>query len=161
MSDATTKITGASTPAGWELHIERVFDAPRALVFEMWSKREHLERWWKPTGFTLPFCDMDFRPGGKWNFIFRGYGMEHRCDSVYREIIVPERIVFVGTVTPFPGEVHTTLTFSEQDGKTLLTVHQIHTVEIPSTKDAQIGWTQTLDNLEALLAEKQGASRKS
>ena len=156
MSATATKISTARTSAGWELTISRVFDAPRALVFEMWSKPEHLARWWMPKGFTLPVCEMDFRPGGKWHFVFRGPdGQDYTSDSVYREIVVPERIVFTGTLDHVPGDqVRTTLTFTEDGGKTTLTVHQVHSVESPATKGAPIGWTQTLDNLAAALAER-------
>ena len=55
-----------------ELIITRVFDAPRSLVFEVWSKPEHLEQWCGPRGFTIPFGEMDFRPGGAWRSCLRG-----------------------------------------------------------------------------------------
>jgi len=49
-----------------ELVITRVFDAPRNLVFEAWTRPEHLARWWAPEGFTLLCCEVDGRPGGSW-----------------------------------------------------------------------------------------------
>jgi uncharacterized protein YndB with AHSA1/START domain len=156
MAANDNKISTAKTSAGWELTITRVFDAPRALVFEMWTKPEHLARWWGPTGFTLHVCEVDFRVGGGWHLVFRGPdGTDYPFDSIYKEIVVPERIVFAGTLAHVPGDqVRTTLTFTEHEGKTTLTVHQVHSVESDATKGAPIGWTQTLDKLEAVLAKR-------
>ena len=47
-----------------ELIIERIFDAPRALVWEAWTDPEQVQRWWGPQGFTTPFCTIDLRVGG-------------------------------------------------------------------------------------------------
>jgi uncharacterized protein YndB with AHSA1/START domain len=155
MAASTAKISSASTPAGWELSITRVFDAPRALVFDVWTKPEHLAHWWGPKDFTLPVCEMDFRVGGAWRFVFRGPdGKDYGSDSVFREIIVPERIVFTSILDHIHGcKVHTTLTFTEHDGKTMVTIHQIHSVESDETKGALVGWTETLDRLDEYLAK--------
>ncbi|MGB5080605.1 MAG: SRPBCC domain-containing protein [Burkholderiales bacterium] len=52
--------------------LSRVFDAPRELVFRVWSDPGHLKQWWGPKGFTLPGCEMDFRTGGAYRFVMRG-----------------------------------------------------------------------------------------
>jgi len=57
-----------------ELVITRIFDAPRALVFEAWSKPEHMVHWFGPNGFTLPVCEMDFRVGGSYRLCMRASG---------------------------------------------------------------------------------------
>jgi len=54
------------------LHITRIFDAPRPLVFKAWTDPNHLARWWGPRGFTLPSCEAEFRPGGSYRYHMRG-----------------------------------------------------------------------------------------
>ena len=111
------------------LVVSRVFDAPRALVFKMFTAPEHLARWWGPKGWTLPVCTVDFRPGGVWHYCMRGpAGEESWGRAVYREIVEPERIVYVDSFSDAEGNVAAgmpelviTLTFEEADGKTMLT----------------------------------------
>ncbi|MBC8170611.1 MAG: SRPBCC domain-containing protein [Anaerolineae bacterium] len=119
-----TKITTTDR----EFIMERVFDAPRQLVFEAMSKPEHLVNWWGPQGWTLPVCKLDFRPGGIWHFCMQGPdGEEAWGKAVYREIVAPERIVYTdmfsdaegNTVADMP-ETLITMEFIEQDGKTRL-----------------------------------------
>src|ERR1700674_4869075 len=88
----------------------RIFDAPRKLVFEAWTKPERLARWFGPKGFTMPICEMDFRPGGAFRFVMRGPdGKDYPFDGVYLEILEPERIVFKGIIHDEPAhEVWTT-----------------------------------------------------
>lgn len=119
-----------------ELVITRVFNAPRDLVFKAWTEAEHLRRWWGPKGFKMLQCSVDLRPGGMFH-----YGMEAPNGAqmwgkfVYREIVPPERLVFVvsfsdkdaGTVrAPFsenwPLQVFNAVTFEEQQGKTIVTL---------------------------------------
>jgi uncharacterized protein YndB with AHSA1/START domain len=134
------------------LVMTRVFDAPRALVFEAWSKPEHFTQWFAPKGFTIPKFEIDFRAGGALRFVMHGHGMEHPFVGSYREIVALERIVFVGIIDE-DNEVVTTVTFSDQlGGKTLLTVNQTYSHESSSTLGAKEGWTQTLDKLVAYVA---------
>ena len=78
-----------------EIVIERVFDAPRELVWEVWSNPEHVARWWGPDGFTITIKKMDFRVGGVWKHTMHGPdGTDYPNSSVFREIVKPERIVF-------------------------------------------------------------------
>jgi uncharacterized protein YndB with AHSA1/START domain len=60
------KDSPADAPADRVLVLTRVFDAPRRLVFEAWTKKEHLDRWCAPRGFTIPSSEGDLRPGGVW-----------------------------------------------------------------------------------------------
>jgi uncharacterized protein YndB with AHSA1/START domain len=126
-----------TTPADREIVMTRVFDAPRRLVFEACTKPEHLVRWFGPHGWTLPVCEIDFRPGGSWRFVLRGpdgAGMGMR--GVYQEISAPERLVSTESFDDYPGESLNTLTFVEQDGKTTFT----NTILYPSreVRDAVI-----------------------
>jgi uncharacterized protein YndB with AHSA1/START domain len=143
---------GAAGAKKGELVLSRVFDAPRRLVFEAWSKPEHLTRWLPPRGFTMSKATMDFRPGGKFDHAFRGPdGEEYPFDGIYREIVEPSRIVWSGTIH---GGVHvvTTVVFEEHDGKTKLTVHQTYSKESDATRGAPSGWGQSLEKLGELLA---------
>src|SRR5678816_4821424 len=78
-----------------ELVMARVFDAPRHLVFEACSKPELVRRWLLgPDGWSMPVCEIDLRVGGSYRYVWRhSDGREMGMGGVYREIIVPERIV--------------------------------------------------------------------
>ena len=139
-----------AAPAGGRMTvvITRVFDAPRQLLFETWSDPKHLARWWGPKGFTLPGCEMDFRPGGAYRFVMRGPdGGDYPFHGVYREIVAPERIVFTAIIDNAPGnELVTTVTFAEEGGRTRLTVEQTVPTE-PYARGQQQGWTESLECL--------------
>src|SRR5713101_4955922 len=78
-----------------ELLVSRLIDASRRLVFEAWTRPDHVARWWGPQGFTTIYCKMDIRPGGAYRFGMRSpEGAEYWKRGVYREIVAPERLVF-------------------------------------------------------------------
>jgi uncharacterized protein YndB with AHSA1/START domain len=145
---------GAKWAKKRELTIERVFNAPRELVFQAWTKPEHLAQWWGPRGFTLPTCEMEFRAGGRFRLVMRGPdGRDYPFQGAYLEIVEPERIVFQGTIHDEPGhQVWTTVTLAEHEGKTKLTVQQTYSFESDATRGAPEGWRQTLDRLGEYLA---------
>ncbi|HXA02820.1 MAG TPA: SRPBCC domain-containing protein [Cytophagaceae bacterium] len=119
-----------------EFVITRVFEAPRELVFKMWTESEHLMHWWGPKGFTMVVSKLNLQPGGIFHYGMKspdGHSMWGKF--VYCEIVVPERIVFIvsfsdekgGTIChpmseTWPLEVLNTLTFTEHEGKTTLTL---------------------------------------
>jgi uncharacterized protein YndB with AHSA1/START domain len=159
----------ALQPAEPELVITRLFDAPRALVFESWSKPEHLMRWWGPKGFTTPHCTIDFRVGGAWHLCMRSpEGRDYWCKGVYREIKAPELIVSTdffadaagnpvpptdyGMSAEVPAEMLLTVRFAEQAGGTKLTLQQSLPLPLAESIGAVQGWSQSLDRLAALLA---------
>jgi len=127
---------GADAP-GPELVIARVFDAPRELVFKAFTEVEHLKRWWGPRGFEWVSAKLDLRTGGNFHYCMRApTGPEMWGKFVYREIAPPERIVFVnsfsdaeGGIAPnpwipdWPREVLNTVTFTEREGRTTITMH--------------------------------------
>ncbi|MFC4617615.1 SRPBCC domain-containing protein [Camelliibacillus cellulosilyticus] len=124
-----------------EFTLERIFAAPRKLVFRAFTEPEHVSRWWAPEMFTIPICRIDLRPGGIWHYCMESpEGERHWARAVYREIIEPERIVYIGgfadeEANPIEGQpVHlATVTFTEQDGKTKLTVR----IEVGSAEELQ------------------------
>ena len=106
-----------------EVVMTRVFDAPRQLVFDAFSKPELLQRWFGPRGWSLVVCEVDFRVGGGFRFVLRGPdGREMGMRGVYRELVPPERSVHMESFDDYPGESEVTGVFAEQGGKTTLTV---------------------------------------
>jgi uncharacterized protein YndB with AHSA1/START domain len=123
VNSGTFKVT---TPSDREIHLTRLFDAPRTLVWEAMSKAEHIKRWWGclGEGYSVPVCELDLRPGGTWRFVNRTpTGEMAAFYGVYREIVPPERVVFTEIFEPFPdaGSVVTSV-LTEENGKTRLTV---------------------------------------
>jgi len=117
MSDNLT----VSLPSDLEIKMVRVFDAPRALVFEAHTKCEHLKHWW---GRGNPLdCELDFRPGGTYRFVEHAPdGQQYAFRGEYREIQPPERIVQTFEFEGMPGHVCVeTLELTEHDGKTTVT----------------------------------------
>jgi uncharacterized protein YndB with AHSA1/START domain len=143
-----------------EILVNRVFDVPRALVFEAWSTPQHLSRWWGPAGFSLPFCELDLRRGGAFNLVMRGPdGREYPMDGVIHEVVRPERIVFSAVIDrATKDEVLTIVTFAEEAGKTRLTVRQTVPQDPASARGQATGWSESLGRLEAMLAADVGTA---
>jgi len=164
----------AAAESADEFVISRVFDAPRNLVWKLWTEEKHLKHWWGPKGVTLPSLKVDLRPGGRMHYCMRWPdGSEHWGRFVYREIVAPERLVFVvsfsdpaGGVTrqpwsaTWPLQWLSTVTFAEQGGKTLVTVKwiPIEATELErktfteGRQSMQQGWTGTFEQLADYLA---------
>lgn len=146
------------TVAETELIIERVFDAPRTLVFEAWTQSEHLDRWSCPAGFTLPFSEGEIRTGGWFRTCMRSPdGEDHWLSGEYREVTAPERIVFTHAwhdENDEPGhETLVTVTFRETtDGKTRMVFHQAFFTSKASRDGHEGGWNECFGKLDALLA---------
>jgi uncharacterized protein YndB with AHSA1/START domain len=140
------------------LHITRIFDAPRPLVFKAWTDPNHLARWWGPRGFTLPSCKAEFRPGGSYRYHMRGpEGDDHYSQGVFREIREPERIVMAGcwadaAGNPTSKETIMTVTFEDLDGKTKLTLHQAFFESVTSRDAHNSGWNSSFDCLAEYVA---------
>ena len=134
-----------------ELRISRTFGAPKRLVFEAWSKAEHVSRWFTPAPLTTPSCEVDLRTGGAFRLTMRmPSGIEFPMEATFLEVVPDERIVFLAKI--HGGlEAHTTVTFSEANGRTTMAVHQLFTRESNETRGAQAGWTQTLEQLSQFL----------
>jgi uncharacterized protein YndB with AHSA1/START domain len=149
--------SAATESADRVLEIERIFDAPRSLVFKAWTEPEHLVHWYGPRGFTLRSCKLDLRPGGSWRSCMLSLeGREYWVKGVYREIVEPERLVFTyahenqdGTVV---HETLVTVTFAEQRGKTKLTLRQAIFESVKERDSHRGGWNSSLDRLVEYLA---------
>jgi uncharacterized protein YndB with AHSA1/START domain len=145
-----------TTPTDREIVMTRVFDAPRRLVWDAFSKPELLKRWFGPRGWSLSTCEVDARVGGGFRFILQGPdGQKMGMRGVYRELIPPGRSVHVESFDDYPGESTVTAVFTEQNGKTTLTA----TVEYPSREIRDIvigtgmehGAAESYDKLAELL----------
>ena len=144
-----------------KLIITRVFDAPRSVVFKAWTDPKHVARWWGPHGFTNPLCELDVRPGGAILIHMCGPdGNVYPMTGVYEEVVEPERLVFTSAALNEKGnplfEVHKTVTFAEQDGKTTLSL-QARVVKqtaqaAPYLAGMEAGWTQSLERLMAYVS---------
>lgn len=111
-----------SLPTDFDIVVSRLFDASPALVFDAWTKPEHVLRWWGCGLMTMPVCEIDLRVGGAWRFVLRmPDGTEHGFHGVYREITPGKRLEYTYVYEPMPNhEAVVTVTFEERDGKTLL-----------------------------------------
>ena len=145
-----------------ELSLSRLFDAPRALVFRLWSDPEHVKRWWHPRDFTTPVFEMDFRVGGAYRYCIRSKGRDGWAHGVYRDIVVPERLVFTFQWESGDAardiETLITLRFQAQGDKTLLGFHQTPFASVAERDSHAGGWGQVLDSLEQFLVAQGRAS---
>lgn len=121
---------------GSELVITRIINAPRELVFQVWTSPEHLAEWWGPTGMKLTVESLDVRPGGSFHYSMKSpEGFEMFGKFVYQEVAAPETLAYVSSFADaegnvirapfspvFPVEIMNHLTFTEEDGKTILTM---------------------------------------
>jgi uncharacterized protein YndB with AHSA1/START domain len=163
-----------TTTTGQVLVIERVFDAPRELVWKAWTDPEMAMRWWGPEGFTAPVCRMDVRVGGTCFMAMQSpdfnNGKPIYSTGTYKEIDPPKRLVMTdsfadqdGNVVQashydmgedFPLELLIVVTFEDLGGgKTKMTLRH-EGMPAETQADAGQGWSTQFDKLEKLLAAR-------
>jgi uncharacterized protein YndB with AHSA1/START domain len=140
-----------------ELTLTRVFDAPRDLVYHVWTDPAHVAQWWAPHGFTIPRCELDVRPGGAMRLDMAWPdGTVIPGKGIYHEVVPPERLVFTQTTLidndGIPAlEVLNTVTFTDLAGKTEVTLHAVVIKAGPEAAFAlagmEQGWTESLERL--------------
>ncbi|HEX6927813.1 MAG TPA: SRPBCC domain-containing protein [Gammaproteobacteria bacterium] len=138
--------------------IARRFDAPRELVFSMWTDAEHFAAWCAPAKFAIIDSRVDARRGGVWWSMMRAPdGETCMASGVYREIIPPQRLVFTYAHEMPDGsrgpETLVTVTFDEAGGQTQLRLHQEVFESVENRVAHLMGWNECLDRLEARLRE--------
>jgi uncharacterized protein YndB with AHSA1/START domain len=156
-----------------EFVITRVFDAPRELVWKMWTEPEMVMKWWGPEIFTSPTCKIDLRVGGKYLYCMRGPdGKDYWNTGTYQEIVPMEKIVTMDSFSDehgniisaeeyglkgFPLKLKVTVLFEDADGKTKMTLIHETSPDIPAemAKNMDMGWNQSLAKMEKALAELQ------
>jgi len=153
---ATLQVT---TPSEREIAMTRVFDAPRNLVFDAWTKPELLKRWLGVrNGWSLAVCEVDLKVGGAFRFVWQGQdGAEMGMGGVYREIVPPERLVSTERFDDpwYEGEALDTIVLVEHDGQTTVTTTVLY--ESQEIRDAVLesgmarGVAESYDALAELL----------
>jgi uncharacterized protein YndB with AHSA1/START domain len=111
-----------------ELIFNRLLDAPRELVFKVWTDPEHVVKWWGPTGFTNTNHGMDVSKNGVWRFTMHGPdGVDYKNKIVFLEVKEPELLVYKHSddEDTEPIHFHVTITFEAQGNKTNLTMHMV------------------------------------
>ena len=135
------------------LTITRVFDAPRELVFKLWTDPAHAKHWMGPRGFTATHFEQESRPGGSWRACLRedASGRELWQGGAVREIVPPARLVYTFAWDRDDGsrgqETLVTITFTEQGGKTRMTLHQAEFESVAQRDGHRGGWSSAFDRL--------------
>jgi uncharacterized protein YndB with AHSA1/START domain len=156
------KNKSAADVANRSLVLERVFDAPRHLVFEAWTKPEHLVHWCAPEGFTIPESRGDFREGGEWYaLMIKPDGEKFPVCGVYLEIIPDELLVmshgWIEDDGTRPHETVLKVRFTDEGKKTKVRLEQSIFKSVESRDGHQGGWSSCFDRLEQLLRKLQPA----
>lgn len=143
-----------------EVVITRIFDAPRQMVWDAYTKPELLKRWLTgPPGWTFPVCEVDLKVGGKYRWVWRGpAGEEMGMGGVHLEVVPPERLVNTQLFDEdwTGGEVVGTMILTERDGKTTMTNTLVYSSK--QARDAALktpmeqGMAMGYDRLEEMLA---------
>ena len=111
-----------------EMIFSRTVNAPRELVYDVWTDPEHVVQWWGPTGFTTTSKHMDAKPGGEWLFTMHGPdGRDYPNKIIFIETNRPEKLVYrhSGDVDTEPVNFHVEVTFKDEGGKTGITMHMV------------------------------------
>ncbi len=149
--------------------VTRVFDAPRALVWKAWTDPKYVMQWWGPKGFTAPFCEIDFRVGGKFLYCMRTPdGQEGWNGGEYHEIVLHEKIVYSMYFADSKGNkvepeeygteheaiaAHDVVIFEDfGNGQTKLTLIGNEPLESARNSGQLEGWIETLDKVAAAVA---------
>lgn len=152
-----------------ELIIKRIFDAPRELVFRAWTDPTLIAKWWGPTYFTIPTCEVDARLGGRLYIVMHGpkgsdFDIDMPIKGYFHEFVPPSRLVFnTDAVEDDKGvpqlQVLCTVSFAELGGQTEMTLHLVLQSFNPASAaawaGAETGWNQSLDKLAMLAVEVQ------
>ena len=149
-----------ATPTEREIVMTRVFDSPRRLLFDAYTKPELLKRWlFGPDGWSLAVCEFDLRVGGKYRYVWRhARKPDMGMGGIIREVVPPERLVTTERFDDawYPGEAVNTLVLVEGGGKTTMTLTM--TYESRQARDAALesgmdkGMEDGFDRLEGVLA---------
>jgi uncharacterized protein YndB with AHSA1/START domain len=148
-----SELNAALEPAEQVLVITRVFDAPRDVVFRLWTDSKHAIKWWGPCDYPATYLDLDVRPGGPWRGCLRS--IETRKElwqgGMFQEVAPPHRLSFTFAWEEEGErglETLVTVVFAEQDGKTVMTFRHAPFRSIKERDGHRGGWTSTFDRLD-------------
>ena len=139
-----------------ELVVTRTVNGPARLVYDAWTKAELFKRWWVPKSFpvTMESCELDVRVGGKYRLVMSHNGQSMAFFGRYLEVQPQSRIVWTNDEGDAEGPV-TTVTFEENGGKTLVTVHDLYpskeALDSAEASGSTCGMPETLQQLDELL----------
>lgn len=140
------------------LEFDRIFDAPRELVWKMWKDPEHMVRWHGPEGYWLTDCHIDFRIGGEWSrTMSRAPGHAHRIYGEYLEIREPEHLRFTYVNDFDQHEMIVTLDFAERGHQTRMHFRQAPFSSVEERNSHGWGWSSGLDLLASYLVKVKAA----
>ena len=160
-----------STAAKDAVVIERTFEAPADLIWQMWTDPEHFKKWYGPKGFTVPVADMDLRVGGKRLVCMSSPDGSMKMWTVgeYTDIVPNERLVYtespsdkdghvvsptaMGMPEGYPMTTEITVLLEESGGRTKMTMTH---AGVPAESGAGGGWEQAFDKLADHIAEAFG-----
>ena len=153
---STMETVATANPGEAGITLQRILNAPRELVFEVWTQPHHIVKWWGPKGFTNTTQRMDVRKGGVWDSIMHGPdGTDYKNHIVYNEVTPPERLIYTHESGPW---FQATVTFEEHGNQTRLTMQMVF--ESVEQRDRTIkavnaveGGKQTLGRLADYLAQ--------
>lgn len=154
-----SKAESAAGTADREIVVTRLLSAPRELVWEVWTRPEHVPHWWGPNGFTTTIHEMAVQPGGVWRFIMHGpNGVDYPNRIEFVEVTRPERLMYLHGDEKGEIHFHVTVTFEEQGGKTLVTLRSLFPTAaardfVVKQHNAIEGGRQTLGRLDEYLAK--------
>ncbi|GCE31872.1 ATPase [Dictyobacter alpinus] len=157
MTETERFATTLATPSDQEIVITRTFNAPPRLVFEAWTRPEHVQHWYRTRDMTLVICQIDLRPGGAYRYVLQDTsGQEYAFSGVYREVVPYTKLVYTDGFEGMPGhEAVVTLTFEEDNGKTTLMSRSLYQSEEDRNAHLNSGMEQgtreLLSRLEELL----------
>ena len=164
----SAKQNANESEAAREHIITRVFDAPARLLFEAYSKPEHIKKWFGPVGWPVTMAEIDFRVGGRFRFAMTGPSGEQNTPfgGEYLEIVPDRRIVFDnGFEMPGAQRMVMTVTFDERDGKTTLTIRTLFESQAMKAEHLGMGFDQGtnsgLDQLAELAAQLASRSQRT
>jgi uncharacterized protein YndB with AHSA1/START domain len=152
-------MTIQTNTADRELVITRIFHAPRQLVFEVFTNPKHVIHWWGPNGFTNTIHSMNVQPGGEWRLTMHGPdGIDYPNLISYKEVIKPEKLVWLHGTPDEPHQFESTVLFEEDGKKTKLTMKIVFKTKeqkdmVVEKFGAAEGQNQTMDRLERYLAK--------
>ena len=149
----------ATGTANREILLKRVLDAPRELVWKVWTDPAHIAQWWGPNGFTNTIHEMSVIRGGSWRFIMHGPdGVDYPNRIVFTEVVRPERLVYFhdSDIEDDPAGFEVTVSFADLGGKTELSMRLVLASAEERERLAQFGaiegGNQTLNKLQDYLA---------
>jgi uncharacterized protein YndB with AHSA1/START domain len=143
---------GSRTEQREQLVITRVFDAPRDLVWQAWTAREHAVQWWGPKGFTARILEWADHPGGAWRAVMRSpTGEEYPQHGVMKELTPPEHLAFT-LIWDHDGpasEMLVSVTLTARGDKTEMVFRKGPFRSEPQRQGEEGGWNEAFDRLEA------------